>query len=121
MHPIKIILRRVATDIRQNRMAILLILIYLAVTQYLFHRVCPWLILTRRPCPACGLTRAALLLFTCRFADAWRMNPAVYLWVPFLLYLCLCRYLFGKKTVLAIPLTIAVCIATVAVHLWRYL
>lgn len=121
MNPIHKILQRIDNDIRQNFIPILMILIYMVTARFLFHQICPWLILTHRPCPACGLTRATRLLFACRFADAWHMNPTVYLWIPFLLYLCFWRYLLGKKPPFALPLMIMVCIATIAVHLWRVL
>ena len=45
------------SDLYHNRIAILCIIIYMSVTQYLFHSVCPIAILFGFPCPACGLTR----------------------------------------------------------------
>lgn len=120
MTHIKIILQRITSDIRQNRIPLLMLLAYMATTQFFFHKICPWLLLTGHPCPACGLTRASVLLLTFRFEDAWRMNPTVWLWIPFLLYLAICRYILGKKPALAMPLTIFVCCATIAVWLWRY-
>lgn len=119
MFHIKEIFRRIGTDIRLNAKALLIILVYMAASQFIFHTVCPLRILTGRLCPACGLTRAAFLVLSLRFRDAWNMNPAIYLWIPFLLYLCLCRYIWGKKPALALPLTITVCLATYGIFLWK--
>lgn len=117
MAHIQAVLRRIGADIRRTRVALIIIVFYMAATQILFHTVCPQLILTGRPCPACGLTRAALCVLAFRFAEAWAMNPAIYLWMPFLVYLCLCRYILGKKLPLALPLTITVCLATYGIHI----
>lgn len=108
-------------DIRQIYLALLLILIYGTVTQYFFHTVCPWLILTGMSCPACGLTRAGILLLSGRFVNAWRMNPSIYIWAPFLSYLFLGRYLFQKKLTMALPLGTAAGMATIAIHIARAL
>ena len=39
------------SDLYHNRIAILCIIIYMSVTQYLFHSVCPIAILFDFPCP----------------------------------------------------------------------
>ena len=57
------------SDLYHNRIAILCIIIYMSVTQYLFHSVCPIAILFGFPCPACGLTRAGISFLTAHFSD----------------------------------------------------
>lgn len=113
------VFRRVGTDIRRNCIALFIIIIYMAAAQYFFHTVCPLRILTGRTCPACGLTRAAFLVLSLRFAEAWNMNPAIYLWIPFLLYMCICRYLLDKRPLLVLPFVIVVCLATYGIYYLR--
>lgn len=113
-------MRRIGDDIRHNSIALLLIGCYMALTQYFFGTVCPGRILTGYPCPACGLTRAGILLLTGRFADAWRMNPAIYAWSPLLLYLCLGRYVLGRKLPLALFLSAAAGSLTFLIYLCRF-
>jgi hypothetical protein len=62
------------SDLYHNRIAILCIIIYMSVTQYLFHSVCPIAILFGFPCPACGLTRAGISFLTAHFSTAFQMN-----------------------------------------------
>jgi hypothetical protein len=54
--------------------------------------LCPWAGLLGRPCPGCGLTRAALALFGGHFAAAWRLHPFVYVVVP-------CAAVFAARTI----------------------
>lgn len=119
MNILKEFYSRILYDIKQNYIALSIVTAYLIITQWLFHSVCPFAILTGRPCPACGLTRGALLFFTGDFWAAAGMNPAVYLWLPFLAYLFICRYLFDKKPPLLLPLTISVCLSTISIYGYR--
>jgi hypothetical protein len=43
---------------------------------------CLWKSCTSWPCAGCGATRAILLLFSGRAAEAWTMNPGAVLLVP---------------------------------------
>lgn len=85
------------SDLYHNRIAILCIIIYMSVTQYLFHSVCPIAILFGFPCPACGLTRAGISFLTSHFSTAFQMNPCIFLLIPYFLYLWIYKYIFEKK------------------------
>lgn len=113
----KTIFQRIAEDIRQNYIALIIIICYMALAQYFFHTVCPFKIVTGLSCPGCGLTRAAVYFFLGRFPDAMGMNPAIYLWLPFLVYLCFFRYFLGKKPPFALFLVIFVCLANIGIFL----
>jgi hypothetical protein len=115
----KTIVRRIAADIRQTYIALLILLLYWGIAQWIFHTMCPWAILTGRSCPACGLTRAGIFLLTAQFAKAWQMNPSIYLWAPYLIYLCLWRYVLGKRAALAMPGAIVVGLGTIGIFLYR--
>lgn len=85
------------SDLYHNRIAILCIIIYMSVTQYLFHSVCPIAILFGFPCPACGLTRAGISFLTAHFSTAFQMNPCIFLLIPYFLYLWFYKYIFEKS------------------------
>ena len=85
------------SDLYHNRIAILCIIIYMSVTQYLFHSVCPIAILFGFPCPACGLTRAGSSFLTAHFSTAFQMNPCIFLLIPYFLYLWFYKYIFEKS------------------------
>jgi hypothetical protein len=53
------------------------------VVAYVLHiPVCPFAIVTRHPCPGCGLTRAGVALFTGHFDEAFHLHPLVVPIVP---------------------------------------
>lgn len=112
---------RFLQDIHNNHTALIILLVYFAVTQTIFHTVCPFAILTGIACPACGLTRASLLLFTGHFAAAAQLNLTVFLWVPFLLYLCIFRYFVGKHPPFALPLATVIGLLTILYYIMRLL
>lgn len=66
--------------------------LYYFITDYYFHEFCPFRILTGLPCPACGITRAVLMIFRLDLYDALIMNPTAYLWIIFIIYLLWQRY-----------------------------
>lgn len=115
------ILSAIKTDISNIRVALIFIIIYFAVTQTVFHTVCPFAILTGLSCPACGLTRAAFLLLTGHFTIAAQLNLTVYLWIPFLLYLCTFRYFVGKRAPFALPIAAIIGILTILYFILRNL
>lgn len=110
---------RLYQDIVKIRPALPAVLLYLVTAQLLFHKLCPFMILFQLPCPACGLTRASLFLLSGQLLQAARINAVSFLWVPFLGYLCICRYFLGKKPPAALPLSCLVCIATLLYYVLR--
>lgn len=73
----------------------------IAVVLYvLLHKLrgacCPAVLLLGLPCPGCGTVRASLYVLKGQFAQAFYMNPTVYLWIAFLLYVIVVRYILGK-------------------------
>jgi len=94
----KKIVGRILEDIKKIKLPLIVLILYGAATQIIFHTVCPWAILTHYPCPACGLTRAGLCVIGLRFAEAARMNGAIFLWVPYIAGVIVVRYVLGKWT-----------------------
>lgn len=90
-------LRDIWKDIKQMKWALVLLVIYWAFTRLIFGEFCLMRILTGLPCPGCGATRAAFLVFCLKWKEASQMNPTIFLWIPFLLYLLWQRYLAGER------------------------
>lgn len=83
-------------DIQAYYKGVLWVLVYLCGANLLFGSVCPGVLMTGLPCPACGLTKAGIYLITMQFQRAWVMNPVIYVIGLFLLYFVICRYILGS-------------------------
>jgi hypothetical protein len=74
--------------------------IILVILYFLLHKLegafCPMVRIFGLPCPGCGITRALLYVLKGQFEEAFYINPCVYLWILFLLYIIVVRYLLGK-------------------------
>ncbi len=121
MHMIKNTCQRILADIKTNRLALAVLLIYLLITNLLCGTPCPQAIILGIACPGCGLTRAGFLLFSGQFAAAWNLNPTIYLWVAFLLYCIIMRYVLGCKIPYFFPLAAVVGILTIIRYFWGIL
>lgn len=106
-------------DIKQIRLPLCILLIYGIITQLFFGTICPFAILFGYPCPGCGLTRAGLCLLCGKFSLAAKQNAAIYLWMPFLLYLLFFRYIKLKKPPFLFPAAVLISIATFAGYFYR--
>lgn len=112
-------LQRLLGDLHQIRIALLLLVLYATAAQLLFHTICPFAILSGLPCPACGLTRAGILLLTGKPAAAAQTNAMIFLWAPFLLYLCILRYFIGKRAPFSTAFAILICLGTLFYYVLR--
>lgn len=92
-------------------------IMYIVVKQ-LRGAFCPSVILFGLPCPGCGTTRAAIYLLKGDFAEAFYINPGIYLWAAFLLYIIVVRYILGKP--LKHATTFAVVIAVLMIVRFAY-
>ena len=119
----KKIVGRVKEDLKKTALPLMVLFLYGAATQMIFHTVCPWAILTHIPCPACGLTRAGLCVFTLRLQEAYRMNAAIFLWVPFIAWVIFRRYVKGDWTLrtakCAFAILVGIVLCTCAYFVYR--
>lgn len=84
-------------DLTKNKIMLITIAAYVIFFQIIFHKSCPVALLTGFPCPGCGMTRAFIQLVTLHWAEAFNMNPAIFLWFPLLTVLVIKRYFFQSE------------------------
>lgn len=83
-------------DVKAYYKGVLLAAVYIIVANMLFGHMCPSVLMTGLPCPACGLTKAGIYILTLQFHKAWMMNPVIYAVGAFLLYFIVRRYVCGN-------------------------
>lgn len=106
-------------DIRGAWVGIAAAAAFLAVSRFLFHTVCPMVMVTGFPCPACGLTRAFRALVTGHFTEAFSIHPFIYPIVVFALFLLVWRYYFQKGLRPFVKYIIFLMIAMVVYYIYR--
>ena len=114
------LMRRIHRDLYQLRLALLLLFIYGVITQLVFHTICPFAILTGFACPACGMTRAVSLFFIGKFRLSLSLHPLALPWILLILYLGCHRYIGNRRAPFVWPLTIFLCLVTLAFYLFRF-
>jgi hypothetical protein len=93
---------------------------HLAVLRHFLYSLCPVVLLTGFPCPACGMTRAGVLALTGHFEEAWNMQPFIYVLGVFLVAAGIWRYLLFKDSVKWIKGCLAVImIGMIAFYFYR--
>ena len=112
---ILLIIKNVWSDIKNIKWAIFVIAVYWVIANFLFGQFCPMRIMTGLPCPGCGATRAGLMVLSLRWKEAMEMNPTVFLWIPYILFLFYQRYVGKKQPKLS---NILLVIIGVVVLLW---
>ena len=112
-------IERIKTDLRQNYTLIIVLFVLWAVTNIIFHRFCPVVIMFGVPCPGCGITRAFWCLLTLHPIEGLQYNPSYPLWIIMLVAAIWQRYVKGKSLrVLRYPLMV-LCFVTIGIYVWR--
>ena len=119
MRSIRIVFGRIWKDIKSLWFAFFLLMLYNVIVRKVFHAFCPQLILTGFPCAGCGMTRAVFYILTGRFTRGMKLNPAAPLWILFLGWLCINRYLRGVRSVNTSLWLGLVCAVTFGIYLYR--
>jgi hypothetical protein len=112
-------LLRIWEDVYSFRIAIIIIMLYIILTKYLFDNICPFVILTGFPCAGCGLTRAVFFLCTGDFFKAIHMNLTVLVWIPFIIWFIIRRYIQGKGLKHLTIVLILICLITLIYYGYR--
>lgn len=115
----KKVLKRLRKDIREFGIAGLLLAVYMAAADRLWGAFCPVRMITGLPCPGCGITRAAILLLTGRWRQAWQMHPMIYPIMLAVLYFVVSRYLLGRKAAGMKWIAAGIAVMLLAVYIQR--
>ena len=97
----------------------LVLLVYGCVTQIVFGTICPFVVFSGFPCPACGLTRGVCAILTGHWKMAAAYNITAFLWLPALIWFCFMRYIAGKNKICWEPVFIVIAIITVIYYIYR--
>lgn len=79
-------------DIKDAKWAFILLIAYFVLAAKFSYSTCPVVMLIGFPCPACGLTRAVMLLLHLDFAGAFQMHPFIYMVIIFAILFMWRRY-----------------------------
>lgn len=71
---------------------------HITVLRHFLYSLCPVVLLTGYPCPACGMTRSAVLVLRGQFAAAWKLQPFIYVLGIFVLTAGIWRYVLLKQS-----------------------
>ena len=88
--------QRIFADMKKFWPVPILLLVLYVVLHKIEGAFCPMVIVFGLPCPGCGMVRALLYVLKGQFSEALFINPSVYLWIAFLLYIIVVRYILGK-------------------------
>lgn len=115
---LKIALERFVADVYAGKFVILLFLLYIRISKWIFGSMCPMVIITGLPCPGCGLTRASYASIVLNFEEAIKLNPSVFFWLFMILWFLGFRYLSEKQKA---PFINAIMVITILVSLGIYI
>lgn len=113
-HYIREVKRKSYTELRANATVVVWVAAfaatYVIILRHFFYSTCLSVLITGFPCPACGLTRAGVLVLTGHFAEAARLQPFIYVLAIYIIGVCVYRYLLLKDSMNWAKWTLAVII-----------
>lgn len=110
-------LKRIKEDWNNYKIGIVAAVLYLLLSTTLLGASCPSRIFFQKPCPGCGLTRAAFCLVTFRWREAWDLNAMIFPLAFFLAWCSFFRYIKGKKVPFFYGITALLCIFTLVYYM----
>lgn len=111
--------KKIREDIKNNWVAFIAIAAYFLCAHFFLHSICPMVIFTGFPCPACGLTRAGVALLTGQFGVAWTLHPFIYVFVILAVLFVLNRYFLEGSIKWLKVATIICLVALIAFYIYR--
>lgn len=116
---IRRILVLIIRDVCQIHKALFVLVVYVFITLKLFHSLCPFVIMTGIPCPACGLTRAGIAFLKGDFSGACSYNWTIFLWILLAIYAFTTRYIFEKRNHIIFLGTVVISIIMMIYYMLR--
>jgi len=114
------LLRLVKDNIRKKHFVLAAIFIsYLLLGNYFFGYICPMMVFIGIPCPACGMTRAGLLLLSGNFVESFRMHPLLIPSILFLIGLVLFKFMWTDKFKYIQNLSIVLLVSFLVLYVFR--
>ncbi|MCH5249496.1 MAG: DUF2752 domain-containing protein [Lachnospiraceae bacterium] len=110
---------RILADIKEYWPAALVLLVYTAAVNLIFHNFCPMVIVSGLPCPGCGLTRSIVYLITGRLSQSLYINPMGIPIACILIYFFWNRYIIGRKAKGMTVLITCVTILLLVIYIYR--
>lgn len=105
--------------IKRYWFGVILSIIFMLCLNFKFGTVCMSKILIGVPCPACGMTRAALLLLLGKFKEAYEMHPLVYLLVVEVIFCIIIKKQLKKNSIFINISVIIVLVIFVSFYIYR--
>lgn len=100
-------------DLKNYWYAILLVILYMTITEIIFHQTCIFQILFHIDCPGCGLTRAAIALFMGDIKSSLHYNYSCIFWLLTIILFIIDRYIKPLKIKPFPVLFIITCLVTI--------
>ncbi len=113
--------KKIGKDIYAARWAIIIIIAYFVILRQFVYSLCPMVMVTGFPCPACGLTRAGFRLLHLDFAGAWSVHPFIYAVLILAVLFCVNRYFLKGQPLDKVVYwaAIATLIGMFVYYIWR--
>ena len=107
-------------DINSAKWAIIFIIAYFVILKNYFYTVCPMVLCTGFPCPACGLTRAGFRVLRLDFEGAFKTHPFIYPIIFLAVLFVIERYVLQKKEMKILKwCAIVVLVGMILFYIWR--
>lgn len=117
---VKKIALTVLRDLQSWKWGLIVLIVYFGAMKNFLYSLCPVVMLTGFPCPACGMTRAGALLLKLEVKEAMAVHPFIYAFAILAVIFGVNRYLLFRKTPEWLKwLACVVIIGMVVYYVWR--
>lgn len=109
-------------DVISAKWAIILVVAYFVFLKKFLRSLCPMVLFTGFPCPACGLTRAGFRVLKFDLLGAWNTHPFIFAVIVLAVVFGIERYVYrSRRMKISKWCAIAVIVGMVLFYVWRML